>query len=81
MISAAVYSTVPGDTGFSWFPGYAIDQETGIRVNIVFGEDSYLKAYGGNDMIWNPTNTILDPTSGNVIFGGKHYVYITEYQI
>jgi hypothetical protein len=73
-----VYSTDPGDTGFSWFPGYAIDQETGIRVNIVFGEDSYLKAYGGNDMIWNPVNTILDPTTSNVIFGGKHYVYVTN---
>ena len=71
-----VYSTTPGDTGFSWFPGYAINQETGERVNIVFGEDSYLKAYGGADMLWNPVATILDPFTGNVIFGGKHYVYI-----
>ena len=72
-----VYSTVPGDTGFSWFPGYAVNQETGERLNIVFGEDSYLKPYNGDDMIWNPVATVLDAT-GNVVFGGKHYVYIVD---
>lgn len=70
-----VYSTNPSDTGMSWFPGYAVSQSTGERLNIVFGEDSYLKNDHGNDMIWNPTSTVLD-NSGNVIFGGKHYVYI-----
>jgi hypothetical protein len=73
-----VYSTTPGDTGFSWFPGYAINQETGERVNIVFGEDSYLRPHNGADMIWNPTSTVLDPFNGNVIFGGKHYIYIQD---
>ena len=29
-----------GTTGFGWFPGYAIDIETGCRVNIFFGENS-----------------------------------------
>lgn len=73
-----VYSTIPGDTGYSWFPGYAINQETGERLNIYFGEDSYLKVHNGDDMIWNPTSTILEGTGGNiaVVFGGKHYVYI-----
>lgn len=70
------YAQNKNDTGFSYFPGYAINQETGERVNIVFGEDSYLKIHNGNDMIWNPSNTILDPNTGNVIFGGKHYIYI-----
>jgi hypothetical protein len=69
------YSSDPNDTGFSWFPGYAINQETGMRVNIVFGEDSYLKSEGGNDMIWNPTANEVD-ANGNVLFGGKHYVYV-----
>jgi len=69
------------DSGRSWFPGYAIDQETGVRLNIVFGEDSWLKNQNGADMIWNPTSTLQingDNTgaSGNVINGGKHYVYI-----
>lgn len=69
-----VYSSDPKDTGFSWFPGYAINQETGERVNIVFGEDSYLKSDNGDDMIWNPTSRYTDE-SGGVIFGGKHYIY------
>lgn len=73
-----VYSTIPGDTGYSWFPGYAINQETGERLNIYFGEDSYLKGHNGDDMIWNPSSTILEGTGGNiaVVFGGKHYIYI-----
>jgi hypothetical protein len=71
-----IYSSSADDTGFSWFPGYAINQETGERVNIAFSEDSYLKPHGGADMIWNPSSTILDPSTGNVIFGGKHYVYV-----
>lgn len=69
------YSTVKGDTGFSLFPGYAINQATGQRVNIVFGEDSYLSQDNGNDMIWNPSKRMLGD-NGSVIFGGKHYVYI-----
>ena len=41
-------------TGLSWFPGYALDMNTGERLNIIFGENSY---YGenGKDMIWNPS--------------------------
>jgi hypothetical protein len=70
-----VYSTDPTDTGFSYFPGYAVNTETGERLNIVFGEDSYLKEDNGADMIWNPSSRYLDATGG-VIFGGKHYVYI-----
>ena len=40
--------------GMGWFPGYAIDVETGMRLNIAFGEDSYLEDMGGRDMIFNP---------------------------
>jgi len=71
-----VYSTTSKDTGFTLFPGYAIDQETGARVNIVIGEDSYLQNDNGADMLWNPTNKVLDPATGSVIFGGKHYIYV-----
>ncbi|MCB0696698.1 MAG: T9SS type A sorting domain-containing protein, partial [Chitinophagaceae bacterium] len=73
-----VYSTVPNDTGFSWFPGYAINQETGERLNIFFGEDSWLKDHNGNDMIWNPTAIQWGYAGANLIpiFGGKHYIYI-----
>ena len=32
--------------GFGWFPGYAIDVETGQRLNVFFGENS---VYGGTN--------------------------------
>ncbi len=56
-----------GSTGYSWFPGYAYDVETGERLNVLFAENSFLdgsffdvntypKAAVGNDMIYNPTD-------------------------
>ncbi len=59
-----------GTTGKSWFPGYAIDVETGKRLNIFFGENSgfdpksatlkdgyrFRQPLTGTDMIWNPTS-------------------------
>ncbi|MEI8279041.1 MAG: T9SS type A sorting domain-containing protein [Bacteroidota bacterium] len=66
------------DSGMSWFPGYAINQETGERLNIMFGEDSWLKADHGADMIWNPSSNDIDNFSGLPIFGGKHYIYIVN---
>lgn len=68
-------------TGMGWFPGYAINLETGERLNMAFGEDSFLKSENGNDMIWNPTSSFGNPPSntniyGEPIFGGKHYIYV-----
>jgi hypothetical protein len=67
------------DSGFSWFPGYAINVETGERLNIAFGEDSYLDStrYGetGGDMIYNPTSTLF-ADDGRLVVGGKHYIYV-----
>jgi hypothetical protein len=77
---APIYGSITGDpvdSGMSWFPGYAINQETGERLNIIFGEDSYLRSHNGGDMIWNPTTTIND-AGGNKVFGGRHYIYITR---
>ena len=45
-----------GTTGFGWFPGYAINVETGERLNIMFAENSEDEWNNGNDMIFNPTN-------------------------
>ncbi len=73
-----VYSTDPNDNGTSWFPGYAINEETGERVNIIFGEDSWMKTDNGADMIWNPTKTMLNPYTSDIVFGGKHYIYVTN---
>ncbi len=63
-------------TGMSLFPGYAVNQETGERLNIVFGEDSWLTSNNGGDMLWNPTATILNSFDQSIIFGGKHFVYV-----
>src|SRR5690606_23579766 len=35
--------------GMGWFPGYAINLETGERLNILFGEDSSLPTENGTD--------------------------------
>lgn len=62
-------------TGMGWFPGYALNLETGERLNMVFGEDSYLPNENGTDMIWNPTSSTYSPAF-DPLFGGKHYIYI-----
>ncbi|MFM2267199.1 MAG: hypothetical protein RL757_640 [Bacteroidota bacterium] len=61
-------------TGMGWFPGYAVDVETGERVNIFFGENSIFSddptvlSLGtfnndskgiGRDMIWNPSSQVI----------------------
>ena len=61
--------------GMGWFPGYAINLETGERLNIMFGENSWLSADNGRDMLWNPSTRLSD-ASGEPVFGGMHYVYI-----
>ena len=40
--------------GMGWFPGYVIDVETGARLNVIYGEDSYLADLNGRDMMFNP---------------------------
>lgn len=62
-------------TGYGWFPGYAVDLETGERLNIMFGEDSSIPGENGADMIWNPTSTLFGD-NGRPVFGGKHYIYV-----
>lgn len=65
------------EVGRSWFPGYAINLETGERLNMMFGEDSDLASDRGRDMIWNPTSSVLSPL-GQVLFGGRHNIYIMD---
>ncbi len=62
------------ETGMGWFPGYAINIETGERLNMAFGEDSYQRENRGNDMIWNPTSNFNFPY--DYAMGGKHFVYV-----
>lgn len=76
-------------TGFSWFPGYAIDIDRGIRLNMAFAENSALVSNNGDDMMWNPTDSLgdirFDIDSREVIgmvYGGMHFTYVchSEYQ-
>jgi hypothetical protein len=74
------------ETGMGWFPGYAIDVETGERLNIVYGESSFLTGDHGADMAWNPSaregsklyeaKNGLESNYSDVFFGGKHFIYI-----
>lgn len=78
------------ETGMGWFPGYAIDVETGQRLNIFFGENSTYDgtfipdANNGRDMMWNPSSIIYRPIEGafptayNYVTGGHHFVYVSD---
>jgi len=87
------YSNNPNDPnyiserGMGWFPGYTINLETGERLNMAFGEDSWLNGHNGRDMKWNP-DSILYVQNGTgssgvsqlfgitSVIGGKHYIYV-----
>ncbi len=64
-------------TGMSWFPGYAINVETGERLTIAFGENTADATNNGNDMLWNPTSTEVS-FNGTTQYdmGGRHYIYV-----
>jgi hypothetical protein len=64
-----------GTDGMGWFPGYAIDLETGARLHMAFGENSFLGGENGADMVWNPTSTLTDG-NGLTVFGGMHPIWV-----
>ncbi len=82
------------DNGMGWFPGYALNIETGERLNMMFAEDSYLVQQNGRDMLFNPTKRNLDLPDQildeNIwrgqgenmvpVMGGKHYVYVLDHR-
>lgn len=61
--------------GMGWFPGYAISPESGERMNMAFGENSFFAGDNGRDMLWNPSSRVRAEGSGQFIFGGQHYIY------
>ena len=65
------------DKGMGWFPGYAINVSTGKRLNLAYGENSWLAGERGNDMQWNPTHRYSNST-GEPLMGGMHYVYVFD---
>ena len=68
-----------GTTGMGWFPGYAIDLESGARLYMAFGENSFLGGENGADMIWNPTERLVSNV-GTPLMGGMHAVYVFSYK-
>lgn len=66
------------ETGMGWFPGYAINVETGERLNIAFGENSGDSINNGRDMIWNPTSIVSTTSAGVTTYkmAGMHYIYV-----
>ncbi len=82
----------PGE-GMGWFPGYAIDVETGQRLNVFFGESSvydgaaFSEAYSeeatGADMMFNPGSQMKlnlngQPNMFEYVAGGRHFVYVMD---
>ena len=84
----------PGDgleTGMGWFPGYAVDVETGTRLQMFFGENSLYDgrelANGENapaigaDMMFNPGEQLFLETGENLTLynfmaGAQHFFYV-----
>ena len=64
-----------GTTGMSWFPGYAIDLETGARLHMAFGENSFLGGDNGADMRWNPSDREYDG-NGLPVVGGNQPIWV-----
>ncbi len=80
--------------GMGWFPGYAVDVESGERLNIFFGENSTYNdqivpadTYDNGrmitrDMIWNPSSQDAFFQAGFNVYGayagGQHMVYVTD---
>lgn len=64
-----------GSTGWSYFPGYAVNTQTGRRLQMAFGESSWLKSENGGDMLWNPSANIFRKL-GSYGLGGMHALYI-----
>jgi hypothetical protein len=81
---------IPSSVGMSYFPGYAVDVETGKRLNIFFGENSFYSQANvdllegknpiGGDMIFNPSAQEFGLFNGAQfpVFGGQHFIYITR---
>lgn len=63
--------------GMGVFPGYAYNPTTGERLNIMFGENSFLAGDNGADMKWNPTENEFSDV-GQILFGGMHSIYVFQ---
>lgn len=78
-------STAPSrkpSKGMGWFPGYAIDLDRGLRLNMAFSESAAAKQQGGQgldkgtDLIWEPGET----GRGAKKYAGRNFIYVTDTQ-
>jgi hypothetical protein len=63
------------DKGLGYFPGYAINLETGVRVNVYFGENSRFRGKNAANMRWDPDST-TETVLGNPLYGGSQFIYV-----
>ncbi len=58
--------------GISWFPGYAIDVDRGIRLNMAFAEDDQAPIGNGNDLVYEYS----DVTQQGFFTSRRHFGYV-----
>ncbi len=63
-------------TGMGWFPGYAIDVETGKRLNIFFGENSIYRPDNSSLIGLNPNYLGEEPKGGDMAFNPSNLLTI-----
>lgn len=82
------------ERGMGWFPGYAVDVETGQRLQVFWGEnslydgaeysDDFSVQRNGADMIWNPSSVLFEKVPNapvsllDFVAGGQHFFYVTK---
>jgi hypothetical protein len=76
-------------TGMGWFPGYAIDLDRGVRLNMAFAESSASPLAGGQD-VTKGADLIWEPGTGEPIrtsrrlptveekFSGRNFIYVSD---
>ncbi len=64
------------DIGMGWFPGYAIDVETGKRLNIFFGENSVYRPNNASLNPFNPNYFGETPRGGDMAFNPSSSLFI-----
>jgi hypothetical protein len=64
------YDNTKGSRGMSWFPGYAIDLDRGIRLNMMFSESYILDPQNGNDLKWEPRANL------GGLEGTRNFIYV-----
>ncbi len=62
--------------GMGWFPGYAIDVESGKRLNIFFGENSVYRADNPSIQGLNPNYLGEEPRGGDMTFNPSNILTV-----